>query len=98
MSKKSVVNPSCSSCIMYKIFDIHIHEMLSVEIIEPDPSHSPIILAIVPLEKNQVRPMVLYWNAKDENWIDERGHARSFTLWTYISVGTKEHEDGNTII
>ena len=97
MSKKSGIMSSCFSS-MYKIFDINIHEMLSVEMVEPTPSHSPIILAVVPLNDNQVRPMVLYWNAKDENWIDDRGHARSFTLWTYISVGTKENEDGNTII
>ena len=83
---------------MYKIFEINIQEMLSVEMVEPTPDHSPIILAIVPIDDRQVRPMVLYWNARpgDNNWIDERGHARSFSLWTYISVGNKENDDGNT--
>lgn len=81
---------------MYKIFEINIAEMLSVEMVEPTPDHSPIVLAIVPLEKNQVRPMVLFWNEQNQNWIDDRGHARSFTLWVYISVNNKENEDGNT--
>lgn len=81
---------------MYKIFDINIAEMLSVDMVEPSPDHSPILLAIVPLDDRQVRPMVLYWNERDGNWIDEQGHARTFILWVYISVTQKEHEDGNT--
>ena len=94
MSKKSGIMSSCFSP-MYKIFDINIHEMLSIEMVEPDSSHSPIILAIVPMEINQIRPMVLYWNDETQSWIDERGYARSFTLWTYISVEMRENEDGN---
>lgn len=73
---------------MYKIFDINIHEMLSMKMVEPTPDHSSIILAIVPLDEQKVRPMVLFWSG--EEWIDDRGNSRPFDLWTYISVGTKE--------
>jgi hypothetical protein len=68
---------------MFTGIEVSLSDMLPYEQFQPDPSYSPMILALV-TEGDDYRPVTLFWSGK--RWIHENGNARDIVRWVYITM------------